>query len=288
MSVRTALDAALAGTPDRVSVCLGGLGTRPHYARLPDERHYAASMMKVAVLVAVYRAVEAGPLELGTPVPVVNDFASALGDGSRYANDRDYDDEQDVWACLGGTAPLGWLARRMIVRSSNLATNLLIAQVGRSAVAEVWRLAAATGSVTMRGIEDYAARDARIDNVVTAADLAAMLGAIALGAREPDRTTGRIAGRRACAEMLDLLAAQEHRVDLGAGLPGVRVAHKNGWMTGVRHSAGVVFPDDAPPYVIAVCTSAARDPEHYDDGAACRLIARLSRIAWDARKELVA
>jgi beta-lactamase class A len=283
MSVRTALDEALAGTPDRVSVFLGHLGAQPAYARLPDERHYAASTMKVAVLVAVYRAVDAGTLDLSTPVPVLNDFVSAIGDGSRYADDRDYDDEHDVWARSGATAPLGWLARRMIVRSSNLATNLLIGQVGLPAVTEAWRLAGAAGSVTARGIEDYAARDAGIDNMVTAADLAGLLGGIAIGAREP----GRIAGRRGCAEMLELLAAQEHRVDLAAGLPeGVRVAHKNGWMTGVRHSVGVVFPGDAPPYVIAVCTSAVRDPEHYDDAAACRLIARLSSIAWDARKDL--
>jgi beta-lactamase class A len=279
------LDEVLAGTPDRVSVFLGRLGGPARYTRLPDEPHYAASTMKVAVLVAVYRAVEAGTLDLDTPVPVVNDFVSALGDGSRYADDRGYDDEQDVWARLGATAPLGWLARRMIVRSSNLATNLLIARVGLHAVAEAWRLAGATGSVTARGIEDYAARDAGIENVVTVADLARLLGGIAIGARRP----GPIAGRRACAEMLDLLAAQEYAVDLAAGLPaGIRVAHKNGWIPGARHSAGVVYPGDAPPYTIAVCTSAARNPERYDDDAACRLIARVSTIAWDTREEFAA
>jgi beta-lactamase class A len=79
--------------------------------------------------------------------------------------------------------------------------------------------------------------------------------------------------------MLDILAAQEHRVDLAAGLPdGVRVAHKNGWMPGVRHSAGIVYPVDAPAYVIAMCTSGADD-----DAAACRLIARVSALAWELR-----
>lgn len=263
----------LEGTPGLVSVSLGRLGAAPACTRLPDAPHYAASMMKVAVLVAVYRAADAGTVDLDAPVPVVNDFASALGDGSRYAGDPGYDNERDVWDRLGGGAPARWLARRMIVRSSNLASNLLVALVGPPAVAEAWRLAGATGSVTARGIEDRAARAAGLDNTVTAADLARLLSGVA---------AGTVAGRRSCAEMLGVLAAQEHRADLALGVPaGVRVAHKSGWVTGVRHSAGVVLPDDAPPYVLAVCTTGGPD----DAGA---LIARLSRLAWVARKELPA
>ncbi|GAA2378999.1 serine hydrolase [Dactylosporangium salmoneum] len=266
------LGAALDAAPGTVSVWAGRPGAPPWYARLPDAPHYAASTMKVAVLAALYRAAEAAAVDLDAKVPVVNDFVSAAGDGElRYANDREYDDEHEVWDRLGGTAPVRWLARRMIVRSSNLATNLLLARVGKAAVAEVWRAAGATHSVTARGIEDYAARDAGLDNVVTAADLAALFAALYDGA---------LAGPVATAEMLDLLAAQEWRVDLAAGLPaGVRVAHKNGWMTGVRHSAGIVYPPDAPPYVVAVCTTS----DSGDDDAACRLVAEVSATVWEER-----
>jgi beta-lactamase class A len=269
------LGAALDAAPGAVSVWIGRPGEPARHTRLPDRLHGAASTTKVAVLAAVYRAAEAGGLDLDAPIPVVNDFASALGDGSRYRNAPGYDDEGEVWTRLGGTAPARWLARRMIVRSSNLATNLLLARVGLPAVAEVWRLAGAAHSVTARGIEDYAARDAGQDNLVTAADLAALLGALHLGT---------VAGPAACAEMLDVLAAQEWRQDLAAGLPaGVRVAHKNGWMTGVRHSAGLVYPPDAPPYVIAVCTTACGAlSDHYDERA-CGLIARVSAAAWAER-----
>jgi beta-lactamase class A len=266
------LDAA----PGTISIHIGRPGEPPTYTRLPGVAHAAASTMKVAVLIAAYRAADRGTLDLDTPVPVVNDFPSALGDGSRYRNDVDYDDEAEVWTRLGSSAPLRWLARRMIVGSSNFATNLVIDRVGLTAVAEVWRSCGAVTSTTRRGIEDYAARDAGLDNVVTVADLAALFGSVELG----------IAGSaRACAEMLDILAAQEHRVDLAAGLPdSVRIAHKNGWMPGVRHSAGIVYPADAPPYGVAVCTSADGDPAEYDDAAACRLIARVSALAWALRK----
>jgi beta-lactamase class A len=262
-------DTALRGVPGLVSVFLGRPGAPPAYRRAAHERHYAASMMKLAVLVALYRAADAGTVDLDAPVPVVNDFASAAG--SRYACDPGYDSEHDVWDRLGGAAPPRWLARRMIVRSGNLATNLLLGLVGPAAAGEVWRLAGATGSVTARGIEDHAARAAGIDNTVTAADLALLLGGLA---------GGTLAAGRSCAEMLDVLAAQEHRVDLALGVPdGVRVAHKNGWVAGVRHSAGVVEPGDAPPYVLAVCTTGAPgDPR--------QLIADLSHLAWDARREL--
>jgi beta-lactamase class A len=271
-----ALSDELDAAPGTVSIYVGRPGKPPGYTRLPGVAHAAASTMKVAVLIAAYRAADRGMLDLDTEVPVVNDFPSALGDGSRYGNDVDYDDEAEVWTRLRSFATLRWLARRMIVGSSNLATNIVIDHVGLAAVGEVWRSCGAVTSSTRRGIEDYAARDAGLDNVVTTADLAALFGSLALG------TAG---SARACAEMLDILAAQEHRVDLAAGLPdGVRIAHKNGWMPGVRHSAGIVYPADAAPYGVAVCTSADGDPAEYDDAAACRLIARASALAWAQRK----
>lgn len=275
------LDDDLADVPGTVSVHVARLGEPPTYTRLADVTHYAASTMKVAVLAALYRAGEAGMLDLDRPVAVRNEFDSAQPAAARYRNRHSYDNDDEVWDRLGGHAPLRWLAQRMIVRSSNLATNIVISHVGLAAVTGVWALTGARHSVTGRGIEDFAARDAGIDNRVTAADLAALLGAIALGARRPDP----IAAPDTCAAMLDVLLAQEHLEDLAAGLPpGTRIAHKNGWVRGVRHGVGVVFPDDAPPYVIAVCTTTTdlADAGHDHDPARA-LIARISAHAWAAR-----
>ena len=280
------LDAHLDKVPGIVSAYVGRPGARPTWTRRADALHYAASTMKLAVLVALFRAVEAGRLDLDAPVPVRNSFDSALSGAPRFANDRDYDNDEAVWDRVGGEASLRWLAERMIVRSSNLATNICIGQVGLPAVAQAWALAGARHSVTGRGIEDFAARDSGIDNLVTAADLAALLGELALGATRP----GPLASPAGCAAMLDVLVAQEHREDLAAGLPdGTRIAHKNGWVRGVRHGAGVVFPDDAPPYTIVVCTTTdladgGADGEVEDD--ACRLIAHVSERVWAARHDL--
>ncbi|MGI5148807.1 serine hydrolase [Plantactinospora sp. CA-294935] len=278
-----ALEVELAAVPGTVSVYAGRLGRRPAYTRLPDTPHYAASTMKVAVLAALHRAAEAGELELDAPVPVVNEFDSARPGAGRFCCAADYDNDEAVWARLGGTAPLGWLAERMIVRSSNLATNLVLGHVGLPAVAQVWADSGARHSRTQRGIEDFAARDAGLDNQVTAADLAGLLGAVA---------RSRLASPGTCAAMLDVLFAQERGEDLAAGLPpGTRIAHKNGWVRGVRHGAGVVFPDDAPPYAVVVCTTVPpdgdADPSGDDrDERARRLIARVSALLWAARHRL--
>ncbi|MER5607998.1 serine hydrolase [Micromonospora tulbaghiae] len=280
------LDAHLDKVPGIVSAYVGRPGARPTWTRRADATHYAASTMKLAVLVALFRAAEAGRLDLDAAVPVRNSFDSALSGAPRFVNDRDYDNDEAVWDRVGGEASLRWLAERMIVRSSNLATNICIGEVGLPAVAQAWALAGARHSVTGRGIEDFAARDSGIDNLVTAADLAALLGELALGATRP----GPLASPAGCAAMLDVLVAQEHREDLAAGLPdGTRIAHKNGWVRGVRHGAGVVFPDDAPPYTIVVCTTTdladgGADGEVEDD--ACRLIAHVSERVWAARHDL--
>ncbi|MEU7612214.1 serine hydrolase [Micromonospora sp. NPDC049204] len=278
------LDAHLDRVPGTVSAYVGRLDASPTWTRHPDAAHYAASTMKVAVLAALHRAADAGTLDLDAPVPVVNEFDSAQSGAPRFSCAQHYDNDDAVWDRVGGTAPLRWLAERMIVRSSNLATNLVIGHVGLPAVAEVWALTRARASVTGRGIEDFAARAAGITNTVTAADLAALLGALATGANAP----GRLASPAACSAMLDVLLAQEHREDLAAGLPeGTRIAHKSGWVRGVRHAAGVVLPADAPPYLIAVCTTT--DPTDGDDetGAdACLLIAQISAQVWAARHQL--
>ncbi|GAB3940578.1 serine hydrolase [Micromonospora vulcania] len=281
------LDAHLDRVPGTVSAYVGRLDTAPTWTRDPDATHYAASTMKVAVLTALHRAAEAGTLDLDAPVPVVNEFDSAQPGAPRFSCAQPYDNDDAVWDRVGGTAPLRWLADRMIVRSSNLATNVLIGHVGLPAVADVWARAGARHSVTGRGIEDFAAREAGITNLVTAADLAALLGALATGASTP----GQLATPAACAAMLDVLLAQEHREDLAAGLPdGTRIAHKGGWVRGVRHGAGVVLPDDAPPYLIVVCTTTdladggPSGDEVEDD--ACRLIAHISAQVWEARHRL--
>lgn len=87
--------------------------------------------------------------------------------------------------------------------------------------------------------------------------------------------------------MLALLERNAFRVDLAAGLPpGTRIAFKNGWVPGARHSVGLVHPEDCPPYLIAVCyTGPLASGEDRTDPAA-RLLARVSAAVWERRGQI--
>jgi beta-lactamase class A len=266
--VTPALEADFASFPGVASVWFGPFGGPARYARAGNETHYAASTMKVGVMVAAWRAVP----DLERKVLVHNEHRSAAPGRAIYGNDRHDDGDPLVWQALGTEVPLLWLIERMIVRSSNLATNLVLGALDNDfdAVNQVWRDAGATHARTGRGIEDARAREAGITNEVTAADLASLMSALA---------TGKLAGETATQRMLDILCAQEWRDDLALGLPDdTRAAVKNGWVAGVRHSAAAVFPDDAQPYALAVCTTG-----DLPDEQACALLTRVAEASWALR-----
>jgi beta-lactamase class A len=269
-----ALEPYLAAVRGTVSIWCGSVPStsagEPAYAREPDVVHYAASTMKAAVMVAAYRMADEGVLDLDTEVLVHDDFVSATGTSVTYRSTADYDADPEPWERLGKTVPLRWLIRRMIVRSSNLATNLVMERVDGLSIARAWHHAGARRSVVSRGIQDYAAESAGLSNLVTASDLAALLASI---------QNETIASPESCTQMLGVLLAQEIDVDVVQGLPrGTRVAHKNGWVENIRHSAALILPEDRAPYVLATCVSAEMTEA---EGAA--LVAKVAAASWSDR-----
>lgn len=238
----------------------------------PDAQHYAASTMKLPLLLAAYRLAAAGRLDLDAEVPVHNEFTSQVGSGFGVVQADDSDPQP--WERLGQTATLRWLCRRSIVRSSNLATNLVLERVGLDAVGEAIAACGATGVSVARGINDYAARDQFGDgNLITTRGLATILSAL---------QHGTAADRATCYAVLEVLAANEVGTDLRAGLPpGTWVAHKNGWVTDVVHDAGLVRPPDARPFVLAVATTAP-----WPGDVAHSFIASITAAVWEHRSSL--
>jgi beta-lactamase class A len=248
------------------SVWAGPVDGPSWVAHRDREQHYAASTMKLALVIAAFREEEAGRLSLEETVSVHNSFASASGTG-RFSLDESEDSDPEPWARLGQRVALRWLAYRSIVRSSNLATNLLLDAVGVPAVAAALDAVGAVDSVVSRGIEDSAARESGLQNLVTARDLALTLQAL---------VAGTAAGRRSCQEILEVLAAQQINDAIPALLPaGTRVAHKSGWVEGISHDAGIVYPPGAEPFVVVVCTTS-----DLDEQAGLDLIAAGALAAW--------
>ena len=112
-----------------IAVAYRDLGTGETLLRNERVKLHAASTMKVPVMVALFQAAGRGDLPLDRPVPVRNEFKSIV-DGSPFHLDPKEDGDPDLYRALGTEVPVEELVRRMIVRSSNLATNLLIELVG--------------------------------------------------------------------------------------------------------------------------------------------------------------
>jgi beta-lactamase class A len=240
----------------------------PSIAVEPFAQHYSASVMKLPILVAVHRLAERGLLDLSRAVRVHDDFDSQ-NPGHRFVMDRDEDSDPETWAAMGSEVALDVLTDRMITLSGNLATNLVLQEVGTDEVAAVLAAAGCSADTTIvRGIEDYAARDVGLDNLITADDMARLLVALA---------DGRLAGAAATRACEDTLLAQTYRDGIPAGVPAdLVVANKTGWVDGVNHDVALVRAPGRPPVAISVLVSAPGTPEEREAG-----IARIAAAAWE-------
>lgn len=231
-----------------------------------DSAVHAASTMKLPVMMRLYHESETGRLNLDGRIKLVNQFASIV-DGSRYALDPKVDSDTAIYAMVGDSITVRELIRHMITRSSNLATNTLIALANPDSVNAMMRAFGATHMRVLRGVEDQKAFDSGLNNMATARDLATLLTVL---------ESGHAAGAAATAEMRGVLLAQEFNEKIPAGLPaGVRVAHKTGDITGIAHDAAIVYPPGRAPYVLVVLTKGIQDQKVAD-----ALIADISRMVY--------
>jgi beta-lactamase class A len=267
-----ALRARIAQDTATVAVAYYDAVTRDTLLIGGGRRYHAASTMKLPVLIELARAIDAGRLAWADSLPVHNSFRS-LADGSEYRLDRADDSDSTVYEAIGTSLPLATLARLMIVRSSNLAANLLLERLEPSRITATARALGADSIAVLRGVEDGKAYDLGLNNTTTARDLAVLLDAI---------VRGRAASPAQSRVMLDLLLAQEFNGGIPAGVPpGVRVAHKTGWITATAHDAAIVFPPARGPYVLVVLTRG-----YETEREAERLMADLSGLVyrWATRR----
>ena len=231
-----------------------------------DDSFHAASTMKVPVMIELFRQVDAGRLRLDQEVPLANEFRSIV-DGSPYALSPGDDSDSSAYLKVGSSVTVRELIDRMITRSSNLATNALIALADAKRAEATAHSLGARNIRVLRGVEDNKAFRAGLNNTTTARDLAVLLEAI---------ETGRAASRASCDAMRDILLRQEFSAEIPAGLPpGTRVAHKTGWINGVLHDAAIVYQPNRKPYVLVVLT---RDIP--DEKVARALIVDISRMVF--------
>jgi beta-lactamase class A len=230
-----------------------------------DTAFHAASTMKVAVMIELFRQAAAGRLSLDDRLPVRNEFHSIV-DGSVYALDVKDDSDEEVYKTVGRTMTLRDLCEAMITVSSNLAANLLIERLGVENIQSTVTKLGANGMKVLRGVEDQKAFDKGLNNTTTARALMVLLERIA---------NGRAVNPKADAEMAAILKRQRELPDgIRAGVPpDIAVGHKTGNITGILHDAAIVY--GPRPYVLVVLV---RGPE--DDKKTAALMAAVSKEVW--------
>ncbi len=250
-SVAEKINARVAAEPGaQVGVAYIDLATGDTLFLNADSSFHAASTMKVPVMIELFRAAEAGSFAMNQRLMLVNQFASIV-DGSRYALDSNSDSDTTLYHRIGERVAIDSLLRLMITRSSNFATNTLIALVGAENVTRTMRSLGAQRIQVLRGVEDGKAFDRGLNNTTTARDLGVILRSI---------ETGSAASPAATRAMREILLAQEFNEKIPAGVPaGVRVAHKTGEITAHSHDAAIVYPPGKRPYILVVLTRGITD-----------------------------
>lgn len=214
-------------------------------AHAPDLPFYAASTIKLHVLLAALRAADEGRLDVMAEVPAARTFTGI--DGAPFTLGGDHLEASHPAECTA--VPVRELLVRMIDRSSNEATNQIAELIGLPAIAALIDSLGLRATRMERLIGDGAALAQGLTNETSAADLATtMLHAIRPG---PGAALAR-----------EALGAQRIPVIATALRSDVPWGSKSGWVDGYRHDvAHLGEPADPDLRVLAVMTGGLAQDE---------------------------
>ena len=245
----------------------------------------AASTRKVAILMAAFRAVHRGDLDLEAPITV--DERWLVSDSGVFQYFRP-----------GFTITVHDVLLMMIIVSDNACTGIICDLIGLDAVNAFGRDVGMTNTVHREAVPQYTIMSRVADgsavmsdlpgsvNETTPADMGRLLEAILRC--EADASFAETIGvtPRLASLALEMMSRQRLRARLPFLLPGdTRVAHKTGTSGTTYNDVGIVYRDGAPRFVLAVYC--AHVPKTLPDGreapgATSLLIGGLARDCWDA------
>ena len=228
------------------------------YGVRADEAFFSASIIKVPVMVAVYRKVEKGDLSFSQEIELKEeDWAAGAG--------------WLQWEKAGTKQTVGDLLLLMMTQSDNVATNALVRVVGgKDHVNEVADSLGAKDTLLYQKVSSERGAVPALDNRTTPRDMATMMQKIA---------DDEAASAKSCGYMRDLMYTNELDWWLDAGLPvGVDAANKAGWLYQVYGDVGIV-EHEGHRYTVAILSK--HGSATVDEGAV--LIEDLSRTTWESQ-----
>jgi beta-lactamase class A len=232
----------------------GGFG----YGVNPDETFFGASVMKIPLMVAVFRKIDEGEISLGDSVKIESgDWAGGAG--------------WLQWEEPGTSHLVKDYLWMMMTQSDNVAANALLRLVGgREYVNGVARDLGAPDTFLYQKITSERAAVLSLDNTTTPRDMAKILAGI---------SAGEAASPESCQEMIDIMSQNELQSSIKDGLPkDVEATKKGGWLFKVYDEAGIVWHEDRP-YVIAIFSK--HGSEDVEDGKA--LLKGISKAVYKAQ-----
>ncbi len=266
-SFREQINAELSSTNGVFAVAVKDLTSNEELLINEREVFHAASTMKTPVMIEVFKQEQEGKFSLTDSITIKNEFKSIV-DGTPFILDVADDSEPSLYERVGEQETLSTLLYQMIISSSNLATNMIIERVDAKRVTETMRSIGATDIQVLRGVEDIKAYQQGLNNTTTAYDLMLIFERI-----------GRLTmvSPEASEKMINILLDQRFNEIIPARLPeNVRVAHKTGNITGVRHDSGIVFLPDGRKYVIVLLSKQLKD-----ERAGIEAMARVSEMVYE-------
>jgi beta-lactamase class A len=266
------LDAFIAEQNDkRISVAFHDLETGQKILANADEAYHPASTFKVHVMMEVFHQAQQGFLSLDDRLPIINSFTS-IADESMYSLNVKDDAEQTLYPRIGESETICELTRLMIVRSSNLATNILLEKISTKKVNDFIQALGIQGVTVRRGVEDNVAFRLGLNNSATARALTQTMKLIA---------EGKVVSPKVCDQMIQIMLGQEFNESIPALLPSsVKVAHKTGWTDDVYHDTGIVYAEreGRKPYVLTIMTRGFTEKQEQE---AHQCMARISKLIYE-------
>lgn len=265
----TEMVAELAGTfSGKLGVAARNLTTGECLAYQAEMDFHPASTVKLPVLVAVYRQMDAGSLSLDETLPL--DPALSMPDGG----------VMDGFT-PGYRYPVRDLCHLMITISDNTATNLLLKRIG---IESVNRLYSDLGMTNSR-LNRYVAIDTERVPLghTTPSDMLRLLESLA---------KEQAASPEACRLMIATMLQQKHHnlvtryigdwdEELEPEQVRVRIASKSGSFRTVRNDVAIVWAPRGT-YVLAIYSKECKDARYNVDSEADVLLPKVSRAIYEA------
>jgi beta-lactamase class A len=206
-----------------------------------NEIFHAASTMKTPVMIELFKKKYNGEISFEDSLQIKNEFKSIV-DGSKFALSSFDDSDEIIYKKLGKYVSIRELISAMITKSSNFGTNLLIDYINVKNVNKTMRDMGAENINVLRGVGDLKAFDKDLNNTTSAKDLLVIYEKLAMGSFINPSISN---------EMVEILKNQVYKDIIPKYLPdNVEVAHKTGWINGVRHDSGIVFLENGKKYVL--------------------------------------